>query len=42
MLGRVQAESTEAVEFPFQLREGLIWIQVNIPNSAKPLNFMVD
>jgi hypothetical protein len=29
-------------EFPFQFREGLIWIEVRTPESSQPLNFMVD
>jgi hypothetical protein len=34
--------SPAALEFPFQLRGGLIWIEVQTPASAEPLNFMVD
>jgi len=29
-------------EFPFQLRGGMIWIQVCVPQSVAPLNFMLD
>lgn len=29
-------------EFPFKIREGLLWIEVAIPQSEKPLNFLVD
>ena len=29
-------------EFPFQFREGLLWIEVKIPQSEKPLNFLLD
>ena len=39
---RTQAASCVNAEVPFELREGLIWVQVSIPQSAKPLNFMVD
>ena len=41
-LFRVQAAPTSLAEFPFQYREGLLWIEVNIPQSEKPLNFLVD
>lgn len=42
LLIRGQAQSLEAKEFPFQFREGLIWIEVSVPQAAKPLNFMLD
>jgi predicted aspartyl protease len=29
-------------EFSFELREGLIWAQVNVPQTSKPLNFLLD
>jgi len=29
-------------EFPFQFREGLLWIKVTVPQSREPLNFMLD
>jgi hypothetical protein len=38
---RVQAGETVA-EFPFVFREGLLWIEVTVPQSEKPLNFLVD
>ena len=41
-LFRVQAAPTSPTEFPFEYREGLLWIEVNIPQSEKPLNFLVD
>jgi hypothetical protein len=34
--------SQALAEFPIQLREGLIWIEVRVPQSAEPLNFMLD
>jgi hypothetical protein len=40
--GRAEAGSVAVAEFPFQFREGLIWIQVSVPQSATPLNFMLD
>ena len=39
---RVQAAPVTLAEFPFEYREGLLWIEVNIPQSDKPLNFLVD
>ena len=36
----VQADP--ASEFPFEFREGLLWIEVNVPQSKAPLNFLVD
>jgi hypothetical protein len=38
----VQAAPTTLAEFPFQFREGLLWVEVNIPQSQEPLNFLVD
>jgi len=29
-------------EYPFKLRSGLIWVQVNSPQCSKPLNFILD
>ena len=29
-------------EFPFQYREGLLWVQVRVGQSPKPLNFLLD
>jgi hypothetical protein len=39
---RLQAASVTLAEFPFQFREGLLWIEVTIPQSEKPLNFLLD
>ena len=40
---RVQAaESSARAEFPFQFREGLLWIEVTVPQSEKRLNFLLD
>jgi hypothetical protein len=41
-LARVQAASVSLAEFPFEFREGLLWVEVNVPQSKKPLNFLVD
>jgi hypothetical protein len=29
-------------EFPFELREGFIWVKVRVAESAAPLNFLLD
>ena len=42
VLFKAQAASPAFVEIPFQYREGLLWIEVHIPQSDKPLNFLVD
>jgi len=31
-----------AQEIPFVFKDGLIWIQVTVPQSAQPLNFLLD
>ncbi len=41
-LFRLQAAPVALAEFPFQYREGLLWIEVSIPQSDKPLNFLLD
>ena len=39
---RLHAAPVTLDEFPFQFREGLLWIEVNIPQSEKPLHFLLD
>jgi hypothetical protein len=39
--GQAQPSSVLA-EFPFQLLEGMIWIDLRVPQSAQPLHFMLD
>ncbi len=39
---RAEAAPTTLTEFPFEFREGLLWVEVNVPQSKKPLNFLVD
>jgi len=41
-LARGQAVPVSLAEFPFEFREGFLWIKVNVPQSKKPLNFLVD
>ena len=31
-----------SAEFPFQFRDGFIWVEVTVPDAAKPLNFLFD
>ena len=39
---QLQAAPVTLAEFPFQFREGLLWIEVTLPQSEKPLNFLLD
>lgn len=39
---RGEVAATSPTEFPFEYREGLLWIKVAIPQSEQPLNFLVD
>jgi hypothetical protein len=39
---QLQAAPATLAEFPFQYREGLLWVEVTIPQSDKPLNFLLD
>lgn len=41
-LARLQAAPSALAEFPFQFREGLLWVEVTTPQSAKPLNLLLD
>ena len=36
------AQSPASAEFPFQFREGFIWVQVSAARAEKPMNFLVD
>lgn len=42
VLSRGQAASLLATEFPFEFREGLLWVEVKVPQAERPLNFLVD
>lgn len=33
---------TPAAEFPFEYREGLLWVQVRVPDRPEPLRFLLD
>ncbi len=39
---RGETSPSASTEFPFEYREGLLWIKVNISQSEKSLNFLVD
>lgn len=36
------AQPASVAEIPFQFRDGLIWVAARIPQSAEPLNFLLD
>src|SRR5690348_5042915 len=36
------AAATHVQEFPFQFKEGMLWVQVQAVGVAKPLNFLLD
>jgi len=39
---KAQADDSAANEIPFECREGLLWIKASVPQSAQPLNFLLD
>jgi hypothetical protein len=39
---RNEAALSTPAEFPVHFREGLIWVEVKVPQSAEPLNFLLD
>jgi len=38
----LKAHATVPGEFPFELREGLLWIKATVPESGEPLNLLLD
>jgi hypothetical protein len=42
LLQGIPASAAPLAEFPFKLRAGLIWMQVDGPRGAKPLHFILD
>ena len=41
--GEAQVVSSSPVNaIPFEYREGLLWVQVQVPQSTRPLNFLFD
>jgi hypothetical protein len=41
-LFRLQAAPVTLAEFPFRFSEGLLWVEVSVPQSDKPLHFLLD
>jgi hypothetical protein len=41
-LFQVRAASIVTAEFPFEFHDGFLWVEANVPQSAKPLNFLFD
>jgi hypothetical protein len=39
---RLQAAPVTLAEFPFRFSEGLLWIEVRVPQSDEPLHFLLD
>lgn len=37
-----QESASPKAEFPFQFRQGLLWVKVQVPESARVLNFLLD
>jgi hypothetical protein len=42
VLAAPAAEDVARKEFPFEYRDGLIWVQVEVRESRAPLNFLLD
>ncbi|MBI3852995.1 MAG: hypothetical protein HY298_22305 [Verrucomicrobia bacterium] len=38
----VQFKAQAGQDFPFEFRDGLIWVRVSVANSPEPLNFLLD
>ena len=41
-LFQAQAAPSGAAEFPFKFHDGFLWVEVVVPQSGKPLNFLLD
>jgi hypothetical protein len=41
MQGQTQLAAADQ-EFPFQIREGLIWLNISVPQASEPLNVILD
>jgi hypothetical protein len=39
---KAHAAVPATAEFPFEFREGLLWIKATVPESAEPLNLLLD
>src|SRR6266481_4864922 len=42
LLAQAHAQSQSLAEIPISYRDGLVWVRVQIPQSAEPLNFLLD
>lgn len=41
-LFQVRAKPLTQIEFPFEFRDGFLWVNVSVPQSSRPLNFLLD
>ncbi len=41
-VARGEVAATSPTEFPFEYREGLLWVQVQVAGSREPLRFLLD
>ncbi len=39
---QAESDAVTALELPIRFRDGLLWLEVNVPQSDKPLNFLLD
>jgi hypothetical protein len=39
---RGETNSSATAEFPFEYREGLLWVQIRVPERQEPLRFLLD
>lgn len=42
MVARAEVAATSHTEFPFEYREGLLWVQVQVAECREPLRFLLD
>ena len=41
-IARGELAASSPTEFPFEYREGLLWVQVQVAGSREPLRFLLD
>jgi hypothetical protein len=41
-LTSAQGETLLPTEFPFEFRDGLLWVEVQVPQASEPLHFLLD
>ena len=39
---QAESDAVTALELPIRFHDGLLWLEVNVPQSDKPLNFLLD